>query len=316
MKMDRAIREFLEGYFSTNDRNEKTRRAYISDLTQFVVFLGQDVDISLIKSTDIERWVAYLKNKKYLPASVRRKIVIIKVFFNYWLRRDLITESPFWRIKISFGRIEQLPRALTQKEIQGLLDQAQKNYALFGKGKSEGGIKTSSREYLVLRNVALLELLFATGIRVGEISSIDLKDHLPSEAAYKIQGKGGRERLAFIVDKMTIKTQQEYMKMRQNISTKSPALFLNARGNRLSPQGIANVIHQLRKARGIERHVTPHMLRHTVATMLLRNGVDIRVVQEFLGHASIATTQRYTHITKEHMIRELQNHHPSLALRQ
>src|SRR5213078_4258248 len=90
---------------------------------------------------------------------------------------------------------------------------------------------------------------------------------------------------------------------------------MNAAGERLSTQGIANVIAQFRRDAGIERHVTPHMLRHTVATLLLRNGVDIRVVQEFLGHASIATTQRYTHVTKDHLIRELREHHPSVGFK-
>jgi integrase/recombinase XerD len=91
-------------------------------------------------------------------------------------------------------------------------------------------------------------------------------------------------------------------------------LFLNARGQRLSTQGISGVLTRLREEAGIQRHITPHMLRHTVATLLLRNGADIRVVQEFLGHASIATTQRYTHITKEHLIGVLRKYHPSLTL--
>ncbi|HEV7644221.1 MAG TPA: tyrosine-type recombinase/integrase [Pyrinomonadaceae bacterium] len=313
--MNKAIREFLEGYFSTNDRREKTRRAYISDLAQFEVFARKTTSISSIKNTNIENWVAHLKNKGYAPASIRRKIVVLKVFFTYWVRRDVIAESPFWRVKISFGRIEQLPRALTRQEIRDLLAQAQKNYSAYSRNTSNKKTNTSSRRYLVLRNVALLELLFATGIRVGEISAIDLSDYVPTEAAFKIQGKGGRERLAFVVDKVTLKIQREYLKMRQKISTESSAFFLNARGKRLSPQGIANVINRIREDRGIERPITPHMLRHTVATLLLRNGVDIRVVQEFLGHASIATTQRYTHIAKEHMIQELQSRHPSLALR-
>jgi len=95
----------------------------------------------------------------------------------------------------------------------------------------------------------------------------------------------------------------------------SPALFLNSSRQRLSTQGIANIIAQFRKDAGIERNITPPMLRHTVATLLLRNGVDIRVVQEFLGHASIATTQRYTHVAKEHLIGVLRKSHPSLGLR-
>jgi site-specific recombinase XerD len=105
------------------------------------------------------------------------------------------------------------------------------------------------------------------------------------------------------------------MEARARIETGSPALFLNASGGRLSTQGMTNIIARLRREARIRRHITPHMLRHTVATLLLRNGVDIRVVQEFLGHASIATTQRYTHVSKEHMVRVLRKRHPSLNFR-
>ena len=321
MHVNKASSEFLKGYFSTNDRREKTKAAYISDLAQFQDFVGENFDILSLKNTDMERWVANLKSKGYSPASIRRKITVLKVFCTYWVRQGLLIESPFWRVKINFGRVVQLPRTLTEQEIQNLLAQTQKNYSTLknSQNKIEFGsqIKKRSpfRDYLVLRNIALLELLFATGMRVGEVSAINIKDFISAEASFKVKGKGGRERLAFIVDKVTVKIQQEYLKARQQVQTESSALFLNARGSRLSPQGIANVIRQLRRDSGIERHITPHMLRHTVATLLLRNGVDIRVVQEFLGHASISTTQRYTHVAKEHMIRELQTRHPSLTFR-
>jgi site-specific recombinase XerD len=98
------------------------------------------------------------------------------------------------------------------------------------------------------------------------------------------------------------------------VKTESLALFVNAAGGRLSTQGITKIIARLRREARIKRHITPHMLRHTVATLLLRNGADIRVVQEFLGHTSIVTTQRYTHITKDHMVRVLRKRHPSLKL--
>jgi site-specific recombinase XerD len=150
---------------------------------------------------------------------------------------------------------------------------------------------------------------------VGEASSLDIRDYFSKEGVFRIQGKGGRDRLAFVVDEQTVQIQRTHMKARSHIKTDSTALFINAWGGRLSTQGITNVIAKLRKEARIKRHVTPHMLRHTVATLLLRNGVDIRVVQEFLGHASIATTQRYTHITKEHMVRVLRKRHPSLNLR-
>jgi len=168
--------------------------------------------------------------------------------------------------------------------------------------------------YRNLRDLALVDLLFATGMRVGEVSSLDVKDFCSQEAMFRVRGKGGRDRLAFTVDQNTLEIQRSYLESRMRIETESPALFLNARGQRLSTQGISGVLTRLREEAGIQRHITPHMLRHTVATLLLRNGADIRVVQEFLGHASIATTQRYTHITKEHLIGVLRKHHPSLTL--
>jgi site-specific recombinase XerD len=173
----------------------------------------------------------------------------------------------------------------------------------------------ASCDYRSLRNLALTDLLFATGIRVGEASALDVRDYFMRDAVFRVQGKGGRDRLAFIVDEETVRIQRAHLEARASIKTESPALFINASGQRLSTQGITNVIARLRREARIKRHVTPHMLRHTVATLLLRNGLDIRVVQEFLGHASIATTQRYTHVTKEHMVRELRKRHPSLNLR-
>ena len=152
-------------------------------------------------------------------------------------------------------------------------------------------------------------------MRVGEVSALDLTDFVVAESCFRVHGKGGRFRLAFVVDDQTVNIQQRHLEMRSHIDSDSPALFLNASGARLSTQGIANIISKFQEEAGISRHVTPHMLRHTVATLLLRNGVDIRVVQEFLGHASIATTQRYTHVAKEHLIGVLRKHHPSFDMR-
>src|SRR5437016_4981665 len=320
MQLKQAIDEFLNGYFSTNQRSKKTRVAYSSDLEQFGLYAGKDFALSALGGTLIEEWAAHLRKEGYSPASMRRKIVVLKVFCSYWVRRGELAESPFWRVKLSFGRIEQLPRALSETEMRTLLDQAGRNHsaevprkgAALARGKTS---RASSRSYRALRNLALVDLLFATGMRVGEASSLDLEDFVVAESVFRVQGKGGRHRLAFVVDEQTVLIQREHFDARSRMKTESPALFLNASGGRLSTQGMANIIAQFRRDAGIERHVTPHMLRHTVATLLLRNGVDIRVVQEFLGHASIATTQRYTHIAKEHLIGVLRKHHPSLKLR-
>jgi integrase/recombinase XerD len=320
MQLEQAIAEFLNGYFSTHQRSGKTRVAYGSDLEQFGLYAGKDFAFSTLGGPLIEGWAAHLRAEGYSPASMRRKIVVLKVFCSYWVRRGELTESPFWRVKLSFGRIEQLPRALTETEMRTLLDQAGRNLAaeIPRKGAVLARSKTSrasSRSYRALRNLALVDLLFATGMRVGEASALDLEDFVVAESVFRVQGKGGRHRLAFVVDEQTVRIQREHLETRSRIVTESPALFLNTTAERLSTQGIANIIAKFRQDAGIARHVTPHMLRHTVATLLLRNGVDIRVVQEFLGHASIATTQRYTHIAKEHLIGVLRKHHPSLALR-
>ena len=176
-------------------------------------------------------------------------------------------------------------------------------------------LQASSHGYRAIRNLALIDILFATGMRVGEVSSLDLPDFTTEDGVLRVQGKGGRDRLAFLADEQTLRIQRQHAKARAKMDTDSTALFLNSAAGRLSTQDIANIISQVRKQAGIGRHVTPHMLRHTVATLLLKNGVDIRVVQEFLGHTSIATTQRYTHVSKEHLLKVLRKRHPSLALR-
>ena len=211
-------------------------------------------------------------------------------------------------------------RTLSEREMRKLLGQAQSQHLGGGTAHGDVGIAThitdaSCPSYRALRNLALIDLLFATGIRVGEASALDMRDLRVRESSLRVQGKGGRDRLAFVVDKEGARIQREHLEARKRIKTDSPALFLNCYGGRLSTQGMRNATAMLRRSAGIERNVTPHMLRHTVATLLLRNDVDIRVVQEFLGHASIATTQRYTHVAKEHLVGVLRKRHPSLAFR-
>lgn len=320
MQLKEAIADFLNGYFSTHERSKKTKAAYSADLEQFSTYAGKEFELSAFAGTLIENWAAHLRKEGYSPASMRRKMVVLKVFCSYWLRRGVLNESPFWRVKLSLGRIEQLPRALSEVEMQGLLVHAGRRH--LGSVPRKGlvlarkqAFRSSSRDYRDIRDLALLDLLFATGMRVGEVSSLNVEDFLATELVFKVHGKGGRGRLAYVVDHQTVRIQKGHLAARTLLASESTALFLNAAGDRLSTQGIANIIAQFRRAAGIERHITPHMLRHTVATLLLRNGMDIRVVQEFLGHASIATTQRYTHVVKEHLIGELRKHHPSLSLR-
>jgi integrase/recombinase XerD len=310
----------LSVLLTIDNLSEKTKAAYNTDLAQFNEFAGEGFLLKSVGGVLIERWCAHLRREGYSPTSIRRKMVVLKVFCSYWVRKGSLRESPFWRVKLSYGRVEQLPRVLSAREMRKLLLQARKYGAPASTILNDvretlfTSLRVSSLEYRSLRNLALVDLLFATGLRVGEVSALNVQDFFVREAIFRVKGKGGRDRLAVLVDEETVRVQREYLEVRTLIETRSPALFLNSSGMRLTTQGIANIIARLREEAGIERHVTPHMLRHTVATLLLRNGVDIRVVQEFLGHASITTTQRYTHVTKEHLRGVLRKRHPSLRM--
>src|SRR6185503_17416392 len=158
MQLKEAIADFLNGYFSTHDRSNKTMTAYSCDLNQFSTYAGNEFLLSSLVGGFIEEWAAHLRKEGYAPASMRRKMVVLKVFCSYWLRRGLLNESPFWRVKLSLGRVEQLPRALAETEIQTLLEYAARpQVTLPRKGSvlSRGSnSRSSSRDYRDSRNLA------------------------------------------------------------------------------------------------------------------------------------------------------------------
>src|SRR5215212_1687492 len=153
MQLSQACTKFISGYFSTNERTKKTKAAYCSDLTQFKVFAGEDLLLKSVSGAVIERWCAHLRQLEYSPTSIRRKMVVLKVFCSYWVRKGSLRESPFWRIKLSYGRVEQLPRALSAREMHKLLSQARQNNSstaivLNGEGETQSVLlRVSSPEY-------------------------------------------------------------------------------------------------------------------------------------------------------------------------
>jgi integrase/recombinase XerC len=349
MRLATAIGRFLDGYFATRDRSEKTYKAYACDLRQLGHFAGADAELTALDPDLIESWAAELKRREYAPASIQRKMVSLRVFSHYWVRKQEIEENPFWRVRLSFGRTRQLPRTLTEGEIRRLLDQARRDWEQSPddrdrpdngddpaqtpaagpspRSRSEPSSETTSApgsgpmpapgwispRFLALRNYAFLDLLFATGIRVGEAASLTLSSYNEEERAYHVRGKGRRPRLAFLVDPDSLRLQATYRHARRAIQAPTDALFLNLHRAALSTQGMANILEKLRREARLQKRITPHMIRHTIATLLLRNGVDLRVVQEFLGHASITSTQRYTHISKTHLVAALREGHPGLG---
>jgi integrase/recombinase XerD len=309
MLLKEATRLFVDGYFATCHRSDKTKAAYGVDTDQFVASQPSDANLCAITPEGIESWALELRGKGYAPRSLRRKVASVRVFFNYCVRRRLIERSPLWQVRLDLGRPEPLTRTLSFAEIGSMLAAARAKAAYVQRGSP-----TKQRLLIALRNRALIEVMFATGMRVGEVASIRLADLFSDQQTLLVSGKGGRQRLAFLLDDLSRASLREYLDLRaQVVESTTAALFVNASLARLSTQGISDVIAQLAEEARIGRAVTPHMIRHTAATLLLRNGADIRVVQEFLGHTSISTTQRYTHVSKEHLLATLSATHPSMA---
>ncbi len=307
-----AVKTFEAGYFSTCRRSEKTEAAYKIDLAQLNTYLGPEAEIETIAPERIEGWASHLRNDGYASVSIRRKFATARVFFTYWVRRGTIDKSPLWRIRLDLGRERLLPRSLAPGDAKLLIEEIWK--PIVGE-RNASACASNDPAFLHGRNIAAIEILFATGMRVGELVKLDLKDWCESDRAFVVKGKGSRQRLAFLPDDRSSRAVQEYVSLRSKLVLDHNALLVNARGARLSTQGVARILHEAAQTAGIQTKVTPHVIRHTVATLLLRFGADIRVVQEVLGHASIATTQRYTHVSKEHLVSALRARHPNHHLK-
>ena len=310
VKIADATQGFLDGYFSTCTRSAKTRSAYKTDLAQLIEYLGPELALSDVSAEVLEKWAVELRSQEYHSVSIRRKFATARVFFAYWIRKGVIGSSPLWKIRLDLGRERLLPRSLAASDAKHLIEAG---WAALGVSDQPVRAPRDS-QFLELRNLAALEILFATGVRVGELVSLNIKDWKEEDASFVVNGKGSRQRLAFLPDDRSQQAVRLYCAGRRGIATDNDALFLNAAGGRLSTQGVARMLNEYAKTAGIAVKVTPHMIRHTVATLLLRFGADIRVVQEVLGHASISTTQRYTYVSKEHMLSTLRARHPNFHL--
>lgn len=310
MLLQKAIDQFLDGYFSTCERRPNTVAAYRGDLGQFRRPLPRRQALESITPEAMEAWAQQLRKEGLAPASIRRKLAVLKIFFNYWVRKRVLDRSPLWLLRFDIGKIKPLTRTLTVDEARRLLRQAKREVGRPPKrpyGDVDG-------RFLALRNWALVELLLATGLRVGEATTLLLQDLILDQRTILVRGKGGRQRLALLTENTSFQAIAHYYHHRLAVQSVTESLFLNRRRGQLSAQGISTVLRELARAGGIQRRITPHMLRHTSATLLLQNGADLRIVQEFLGHASITTTQRYTHVTRTHLVATLRRCHPRLAL--
>lgn len=297
LKLSLTAEEYIN--FCTNRKNldKKTIKSYRIDLRQYKEFVNSNSLIWYDKGS-IERYIDIL-HSKYKPKSVKRKIASLKAFFHYLEMEELLEINPFHKIQIKYKEPFILPKTIPINHIEGIINYA---YGQYKKATTAYGKKVA------LRNILILELLFATGMRISELCSlrtqqIDFHDYI-----IKIYGKGSKERLIQICNANVRRLIDKYIKIIE--SEEHEYLFINRLHNRLSEQSVRYMINDYAKNAHISKHITPHMFRHSFATLLLEEDVDIRYIQQMLGHSSITTTQIYTHtsINKQRAI--LATKHP------
>lgn len=298
MDIREKVGDYLEYCRYRKELDEKTLKAYRIDLQQYLeTIAGEEPG-----KEEIEAYITNL-HKKFKQKTVKRKIASIKAFYNYLEEQELIQESPFWKIKVKFKETVLLPRIIPREEIEQLLNCM---YAFPQKNNTE---ERETYRYW-LRDMAVVEILFATGARVYEVSNIRIENVNLNTGLLRIMGKGGKERYVQIAEESVIVLLQKYYAANESAIRKSGYFLVNQRGNRFSEQSIRLMIKRYTEMAGIERNVTPHMFRHSMATYLIEEGVDISCVQQILGHSSIGTTQIYIHVAAKKQAEILKSRHP------
>lgn len=295
--MEGLIREYLATMRATKGMAARTIVAYQTDLVQFYRFLAARGLAAPEKVTHlvVREFLARLKEEGLARSSMGRKIAALRSFFKYLCRSGHLTHNPMLGVATP-RRERRLPRFLYPQEVELLL----------------ASFKDATP--LARRDLAILELLYATGIRLSELVGLDLEDVDFSLACVRVMGKGGRERIvpmgrpALAACEEYLRAARPFLLARGNPGER--AFFLNRRGTRLSGRSVQRILARALARVAVIRQVSPHALRHSFATHLLENGADLRVVQELLGHVNVSTTQIYTHVTKERLKRVYERAHP------
>lgn len=276
--------------------NPKTIKAYTIDLRQYYEFnLYSDYD--WFEKAALSEYI-YELHKRYKPKTAKRKIACLKAFFHYLELEEILEVNPFNKIQTKFQEPFVLPRTIPLKTIKKLLKTVYKE-----KDKP----RSDYRKSVILRDIAMFEIMFATGMRISEICSLKNDDIDLKNKVIRVYGKGSKERLIQIENTDVINALKEY---KNHNYSKTDYFFTNKLDNRLSEQSVRFMINHYVKLAGIDMHITPHMFRHSFATLLLEEDVDIRYIQQLLGHSSITTTQIYTHISMKKQRNILAKKHP------
>jgi len=299
--VDTCVNEFLEFLSVEKGASGNTVAAYRNDLGQLTGFLdakknGGALNWPAVSQTQILDYILHLKSQDYAEATVARKVAAVKSFFAFLQAEGKLKINPTETLASpKVGK--SLPKPLTVQEIDELLEQPARRTTPEGR-----------------RDRAMLELMYATGLRVTELVSLDVDDvQVDVEKPYvRLLGKGNRERQIPLLEQPAQEVAEYIRFARPRVvgERNETALFVNRRGERLTRQGFWLILKGYSAAAGIQGRVTPHTLRHSFATHMLRGGMDIHKVQELLGHANISTTQVYTQVSREHIREAYEKAHP------
>lgn len=293
--MDELLQVYLEYLEVEKGLSLNTRVAYRRDLTKFCGYLQtHSIDCwQAVNKDTLAGYLHYLRKIQDSPATVGRQVAALKGFFRFLCQEKRVESDP--TAYLESPKLDQkLPLVLSVEEVEILLQ--------------------SPEEYkpTQLRDRSMLELLYATGMRVSELVNLNLKQIDLNLAYVRCVGKGGKERIIPLGSAAT-RAVREYLDKGRPLLLKNPAqpaLFINRLGKPLTRQGFWMIIKKYARQRGISKEITPHTLRHSFATHLLANGADLRSVQELLGHADVSTTQIYTHLTKSRLKEVYNKTHP------
>jgi len=293
--MKNELTDFLAYIASEKGLSSNTIEAYRRDITAFMEFI-QPLGIasfSEVETSHFLEFLAHFKEKGYASATLCRMVIALKVLFRFLTRESHIpTNSAFY---LRTPKLWQLiPEVLTYEEIEQLLKQP------------------DAATPLGARDKAILEILYASGLRVSEVCSLDICS--VDDTFVRVLGKGKKERLIPVGEEAIAAIDDYLQHHRSNYdSRRQQALFVNRSGNRIDRIAVWKMIKRYAKLAGITKNISPHTLRHSFATHLLDNGADLRVIQEMLGHANISSTDRYTHVSRSHLQEAFQKFHPRLS---
>lgn len=294
MNVQEAIADFLQHGQTVRNLSDRTLRAYHSDLTQFDMHVNGAAMVE-ITPDHLEGYLDKLGTGPYRDTSIRRKVAALKVFFRYHEEKGVVSESPARRLKIKRPVENRVPTVLSYREIHALLAAPKEQITTLSgmRDSSPGG---RNRYFCAVRDNVILELLFSTGIRIGELVALDVTDVNVERKQIQITGRATRGRSVTLTSEPVVDAIVNYLDLRNERTLDTLALFVGRSGTRLTIYSIENIFKKHVRLAEIKRHITPHALRHTMAALLVSSGADIRDIQEILGHASILSTQVYTRL--------------------